>query len=31
LRKIKTATNATNITAQNTNIPREEGGGRFGN
>lgn len=31
LRKSKTAINATNTTAQKTNIPRDEGGGRFGN
>jgi hypothetical protein len=30
LRKIKTASSAAKITAQTINIPREEGGGRFG-
>lgn len=31
LRKIKTPSNAAKIIPQKTNIPREEGGGRFGN
>ena len=31
LRKISTPIKATNITAQKTNIPRDDGGGRFGN
>ena len=31
LRKIKTPSRATKITAQTTNIPREEAGGRLGN
>jgi len=31
LRKINTPSNDTNTTAQKINIPREDGGGRFGN
>ena len=31
LRKIRTPSKATNTTAQKINIPRAEGGGRFGN